>query len=113
MPCCKDIKPGMFKHTIIIERATRTPIGGGSNSVVWNTHITLRSKITPLSGRERMYAQRLEADTTHRILFRYVADLLESDRINFNGRYFNIKSILNLEEANRYLELSAEEGPAT
>ena len=113
MTCCKDIKPGSFRHTIIIQRATRTPIGGGSNTTMWNTHLTLRCKLTPLSSNERIYAQRIESDITHRILMRYVADILPSDRVNFNGRYFNIKPPLNLEEANRYLEIGAVEGPAT
>ncbi len=112
MACCKGIKVGSLKYTIIIERTTKTPDGSGGNTVVWNTHKTLRAKITPLSGRERVYAQRLESNITHRILFRYTTDILPSDRINLNGRYFNIRSILNLEEANRFLELSAEEGVA-
>lgn len=112
MACCNSIKVGSLKHTIIIERAAKTPDGSGGNTIVWNTHITLRAKISPLSGRERVYAQRLEADITHRILFRYITDILPSDRINFNGRYFQIRSILNLEEGNCFLELSCEEGVA-
>lgn len=112
MACCNTIKSGSLKHTIIIERSVKTSDGSGGNTTVWNTHKTLRAKITPLSGRERVYAQRLEANITHRILFRYVADVLSSDRVNFNGRYFQIRTILNLEEANRFLELSCEEGVA-
>ena len=112
MSCCNDIKPGTFRHTIIIERMTKTPDGSGGNTVVWNTHKTLRSKISPISGRERVYAQRLEANVTHRILLRYVSDILPADRINYNGRYFQIRALLNLEEASRYLEISAEEGVA-
>jgi len=112
MPCCKGIKPGTFRHTIIIERGVKTPDGSGGNTIVWGTIKTLRAKISPISGRERVYAQRLEADTTHRIMLRYTPGILPSDRINFNGRYFQIRALLNLEEANRFLEISAEEGVA-
>ena len=111
MKCC-DIKSGSLRQTILIERATLTPDGSGGNTKAWVTHKTLRAKISPLSGKERVYASRLEANITHRLLIRYTTDILPSDRINFNGRYFNIRAILNIEEANRFIEISGEEGVA-
>lgn len=112
MKCC-DINSGKLRHKVLIEREGSTPDGAGGTALIWATHATIRCFVKPISGSERLQAQRLEANITHRIFTRYRTDLLTSDRINFNGRLMQITAIINLEEENKHLEIYASEGEAT
>ena len=102
----------MLRHSIKIERKATTPDGAGGEALTWVVVLSLKAMVTPLSGNERLHAQRLEASTTHKILTRYFTDVRAADRINFNGRFFNIEAILNMEERNLWYEFRAVEGVA-
>lgn len=112
MKCC-SLTSGMLRHRIEVQRESKTPDGAGGSSTVWGTIATVRAFVKPISGGERLQALRLESDITTRIFARYGLDVLPSDRILYNGRLFVIKAILNLEEANKWLELYTVEGQAT
>lgn len=111
--CCNGFKIGMLKHKVIIERNAEVSDGAGGTTTTWATHKTLRANVKPTSGKERMFAQRLESNTTHLVTIRYISDISESDRINYKGRIFNIYSIINMDEADKYLQLVCEENVAT
>ena len=68
--------------------------------------------INPKSGAERVRGMQLEATITHSIFIRYTADIMPTDRVNFNGRLMQIRAVINIEERNRWLELACEEGVA-
>lgn len=112
MKCC-NLTSGKLRHSIVIERATKTGDGGGGSSNVWNPVATIRSFIKPISGGERFQAMRIEADTTHRIFIRYRADILTSDRVNYGGRLMQIRALINLEEMNKWVEIYADENEKT
>lgn len=112
MKCC-DLSPGKLRHTIAIERETRTPDGAGGSTLTWASVASPRAFIKPMSGGERLQAMRIEANVTHRIFIRYRSDILTSDRINFNGRLMQIRALINIEERNRWIEIYADEGQAT
>ena len=84
MNCC-DYKPGALRHTILIERETITSDGLGGGTKAWTTHKTLKAKIQPLRGNERLQAMRLEATISHKITIRFVTDIKPSDRVNYQG----------------------------
>lgn len=111
LKCC-DITAGRLRHPIIIERKVRVADGAGGESVTWSVINNLKASIDPVSGSERFHSQRIQASITHRVLFRWFDGFRSSDRINFNGRFFNVVFIRNLEERNRYFEVSAIEGVA-
>ena len=79
-------------------------------SSTWATQSTPFAYVKPISGNERWQAMKLEANTTHKIYIRYESGLLESDRIIFDSREMQIRAIIDLEERNKWLEISAEEG---
>lgn len=110
------IAHGTLRHRIMIEAESQTSDGGGGMSNPWAAPITVAkvwAAIQPLRGTERLRAQQLEESITHRITLRYRADIRPSHRVNFKGRIFNIRSVTNVEERNRWLELMCEEGVAT
>lgn len=111
MKCCK-ISAGTLRHSISIERATKTPDGAGGTTVTWASIGTVQALVKPVSGSERVFAQRIEANTSHLIYTRW-RDILPSDRVNFNGRVMQIRAIINMEELDRWAEIHAQEGQAT
>jgi SPP1 family predicted phage head-tail adaptor len=112
MKCC-DITPGSLRNRIKIQRQTFTPDGLGGGTNAWADYAEIRAFIKPISGSERLYSQRLEANVTHRIFIRYRADLSTTDRIAYKGRLMQIRALINLEESNRFIEIYADEGVAT
>lgn len=52
----------------------------------------------------------MEESKLHEVRMRYVPGLDSSMRITYKGRTFQIKSILNVEENNQFLQIMALEG---
>ena len=113
MSKCCDYTAKQLREPVTIQRQTTTAIGGGATEIGYTTHATTRGGMKPLSGGERMYASRLDAQTSNRLLLRYRADLLESDRIVIRGRAYQIRYIDNVEFRNKWLLLDLDGGVAT
>lgn len=111
MKCC-DLYAGKLRNKISLEREVVTPDGFGGSSHVWVEIKTFRAYIKPVSGSERLHSQRLEASMSHKVFIRYNNDIMPTDRINYNGRFFQIRAVINIEERNKWLELVCEEGVA-
>jgi len=112
MKCC-DITAGKLRHSITFQEKLQTPDGGGGYDYTTSDVISTRAFIKPISTNERFFAQRIESDISHRIYIRYRTDINPAMRIKYGDRYFQVKGIMNIEEQNKWLELSAVEGEAT
>lgn len=112
MKCC-DLYAGMLRHSIEWQQEQTTPDGMGGQTRAWATVATVRAFIKPTTGNERWHAMRTEANVTHRIFMRYRSDLTPAMRIVYNGRAFQVKAVLNIEERNKWLEVHATEGQVT
>ena len=112
MKCC-DIKAGMLREPIEIQSQVRTDIGGGATDITYTNRVNLRGYFKPISGNERLYAERLDATTRNRLVIRYRSDLTESDRVIIRGRAYQIRSIINIEFRNKFLEIDLDGGVAT
>ena len=111
MKCC-DMYAGKLRSRIIIERETHTPNDSGGQNITWSTYKKVKALVKPKSGTERVRGMQLESPLTHTITIRYTKDILPTDRINFNGRYMQIRAVVDIEERNRWIELSCQEGVA-
>jgi len=106
---------GTLRHRITFEQETRADDGGGGSASTWANIFgipTVWARVEPLSGREVLFGQQMQASVTHRITLRHKPEVTEAMRINFGGRLFNIRSIRHIEERDRWTELLAEEGVA-
>lgn len=112
MKCC-DLTAGKLRHSIIWQEKIGTPDEGGGQTYTTNDVVTVRAWVKPVSTNERFFAQRVESDITHKIFLRFRTDINPAMRINLGGRLFQVKGIMNLEEQNKWLEVSAVEGEAT
>jgi SPP1 family predicted phage head-tail adaptor len=106
-------RAGELRHEIKFERQGKTPDGGGGSAVAWNVVATMRVKIKSLSAGESFQAMRLESGKGFEMVGRYRDDLLESDRINFNGRIMQVRGLIDIDEMGDWLKILAEENRAT
>ena len=99
---------GKLRHRIEIQSYT-TVREGGQNVKTWSTRETLWAWVRPMSGREKMNAQQVAAEITHKILIRYYDSLAPTNRIKFGGRYFDINFIADYDEKNEFMEIMCTE----
>ena len=109
------MRAGSLRHKIIFQELTVANDTWGHSSETWTDQTTTYASIWTLRGTERMEGLKLDNEITHKIRIRYKGDLRPKMRIKFydykaaSTRYFNILSILNIDERNIYQEIMANE----
>jgi len=103
----------MLREPLTIQRKLAVSDGMGGQAIQWIGLTTVRAYVKPLSGREAVQAMQLQASITHRIYMRYRADLTPADRLVMRGQPLQIRSVINVEMRNRWLELACDAGVAT
>ena len=112
--CCQ-YNAGQLRTPCQFQRKTRVSDGAGGWSEAWSniSGAATRCSFKALSGGERFQAQRAEAATRNRIVTRYFAGLVESDRVVIAGRRYNIVFINNVELRNRWIVIEIDGGVAS
>jgi SPP1 family predicted phage head-tail adaptor len=110
--CC-DLSAGQLREPLTFQRQQSVSDGMGGQAIQWVDLFNARADVRPISGRESVQAMQLQASITHRIYIRYRADLTAADRILMRGQPLQIRSIVNIEMRNRWLELACDDGVAT
>jgi len=114
MKCC-DIKSGDLKHKIQVLRASNTPDDmGGFEEQSLQVVREPWSRVKNKSGAERYFSDKLQGVYTYEFVFRYASgfELFESDVITYAGDTYNIVSIENVNEDDRFMLLIAKRGVA-
>lgn len=102
-----------LRHRLTLQQVLQTPDSVGGYTASWNDVAQLWAEILPLSGREKLFAGKIQAQSTHRISIRYRNDISSSHRLVFESRIFNIRAVMNEHERDDMLELLVEEGVAS
>ena len=103
---------GKFLKKVTAQDFTTTSDGAGGLTQTWADTHTFFVDIEPQTGREALEAEQLIGKKPYKMTARYsseVAGLTNETRIKFVDRYFNIHSIINLNEENEFLEIIAWE----
>jgi len=103
------MRAGELRHQIEIQRYTETTNDFGETLKQWTTIYTVKASVSPISAREFFASEKVNTEVTHKVFMRYVSGLTPADRILFNDRIFNIKSIINYKEKNISLQLLCTE----
>lgn len=106
---------GNLRHRITFQEESLITDAGGGQALSWaniSTDPTVWAEIRPLRGSEALRAEQLEDKVTHKITVRARTDITAAMRITFGSRAFNIRSIRNLEERDKFTEIMVEEGVA-
>jgi SPP1 family predicted phage head-tail adaptor len=111
-----DIKIAELRHRIQLERLAQTPDGQGGATLAWNLVQECWAKITPKSGIERVFAQKLEDVYDHEIVIRNTLDHLPNkaaDRFRYGSRLFQIHSVQYVDERKWWIVIKVKEGVAS
>lgn len=115
------MRAGDLRRRIQFQQRVVTLDTSGQQIANWIDVLTnVPANIEPLSGRELIAAQAVNAEVSHRITVRYHPALANpvttaSMRVIYQAaagvtRYFNLASAMNSDERNRTIEIMANEG---
>lgn len=103
-----------LRHRMTLQEEIRTADSYGGYARSWQDVCTLWAEIIPLQSLNRrsetMETGQIQATVTHKITLRYRSQITPGQRLTFEGRAFNIRSVINTHEDHRSLEILAEEG---
>lgn len=100
---------GPLNKRITVETYTKTRDVYGSEVKIWAIFTTVWASVEPLIGKEYIASKQMQAEVSHKIRVRYLAGLLPTMRIQWDGRTFTIDSILNVQERNKEIVIMASE----
>lgn len=102
---------GSLRKRLTLQSAGLLPDGSGT---VWTTLVTVWGEMIPVSGNAAVVAGVSDRRITHTIRLRWPPDVTVETgmRLLLGPRAFTIRSVVNREEANRWLEVMVEEGGA-
>ena len=103
------MKSSALTHRIEIQAPTESQDAFGQPTKTWTTTQVRWCGINPLSDREAFYSAQVRPETTHRIIFRYFDTLTHGHRLKLHSRIFEILSIINLNEAEKTLQVDVVE----
>lgn len=105
------IKPGRMRHRIIIQQSTQTQNAYGEPVDSWSAFSDpLWAEVSPVQGREFWAQQQAQSEVTHRVRVRYVPGVTTAMRVMFGSRIFAVKSVIDVKEEHKELQLMCREG---
>lgn len=103
---------GQFDKYITIQAQSRTSDGAGGWSNTYSDLHTLWADIIPATGTEALQQEQLLGKKPYTITARYSSELAGIDnqnRVKWGTRFFNIHSVINLNEEGEFVEMLAFE----
>ncbi len=89
----------VLRHRVNIQTATRTADGEGGLSITWATvSANVPASVDPIQARQIFQNRSVDVDATHVIKMRGDVTISEIQRIEWNGRTFEILVIENINE---------------
>ena len=102
------MRTGSLKHKIIIQSYTETQNDFGEVVKGWTDFKSAYASITPLSAKE-FFKAGVNAEVSHKVIVRYIADVKPKMRVLFDTREFSIEGVINVREENKTLHLFCTE----
>ena len=99
---------GNLRSQINIERYTESIDEYGQPIKTWQNIHTVRANVRQTTGKERFINAEKISTSTHIFKLRYL-DATTLDRINYNGKYYDIMTTINVNERTRCLYIVAKE----
>lgn len=104
-------RPGDMRHRVAIRRMERTPDGGGGYTERWVDVDTVWAQVEPLQGREQIVAMQTGMQSPHRFTIGHRRDVTGANELLYEGRRFDIQSVVDTDGAGRELVILAVEVP--
>ena len=104
------MRAGTLRTRVLIQQRALGRDGFGQQVTTWSTLSEAWAAIEPMSGRELELAQAVSAEVTHQVTIRYRPGITQAMRIVYNGRVFDIHSVLDADMRHREMVLMCGEG---
>lgn len=101
--------PSNLRHRLTLEELARVTDDGGGFTESWVTVAVLSADLRPISGDERVEADRLVGRISHEVSLRYRAGLVPAMRFSLGARLFHILAVIDVDERRRWLKCLCEE----
>ena len=103
------MQTGKLRHYVNLQSSEDVPNEFGEIEKNWTAFASVWASIDPLSGRELLQYQQMNAELSHKIVIRYNSSVNTRCRLVFGQRIFDINVVKNLEERNIEQELLCKE----
>lgn len=100
---------GKLRHRLVIQRENASQDSYGEDVPSWTTFATVWGSVEPLTGREYLEGKALTAEVTYRIRIRSLSGVTPEMRVSYDSRYFQIVSVMDVDERNREMILMCRE----
>ena len=102
------MNPGELTHQIIIQVKSITSDAELNSVIAWNDWRKIWCKPILKSGREFFKLQTMNSEITEAFKIRYIGFMSPHLRIKFRNKYFEIIEVINTDESNTELLLTAK-----
>lgn len=102
---------GTLNRRATLRAQTLTPDGGGGFTVAWDIVAAVWARLEPVSGEDRVRADRLESRVRHRITVRRSNAFAAGQRVEIGARTFAVQALLDEGPQSPFLILLCEEIP--
>lgn len=100
---------GQLRHRLNVQAATETRDSFGGVVLTWATIDTVWGSLEAMPQTPAFVGDQVKAITTHRIILRFYDGLTGKHRIMFEGRIFDILSLVDPGERKAFHELVVQE----
>lgn len=104
----RKIQAGKLNKRLVLQSKTNTETKNGSFKENWTTLDTVWANISHVSQGEEMIAKGINNTLKAIILIRYRSDINTNCRGYWNSNYYNITEVINVNNENRKLLITAE-----
>jgi SPP1 family predicted phage head-tail adaptor len=102
------MRAGQLRHRIEIQRPIVTRDAYGAEIKAWSALVSLWAHVQTLNGSERILQTQADATLTHQITIRYYPGLTPVMRVRWNGRLFEIHSLVPDEREQQLVLMCSE-----
>jgi SPP1 family predicted phage head-tail adaptor len=100
---------GALRHPLTLEAPARSAGEGGTATVVWSPVAQVWTAITPLNGREMVWADAVASRVTHEVRLRFRDGVHAEMRFTTGSRILDIRAVRDEGERHRWLVCLCEE----
>lgn len=104
------MRAGRLNRKVVVQQKTATTDTYGGPSYSWATYATLWAGVYPARGREIIAAMAERGEMLTKFVCRYVAGITEDMRLSFDGKYYNIVSVIDVNDRHKELQIMATTG---
>ncbi len=108
----KAVNPGSYNRRVSFQKRTEIVRPGGDNQIVWyrDDAFDVWASVVPMTGREYIFAGAMASPDIIRVRTWYRTDVSAQDyRLVYNGKVFNIETVIDVGAAHREMELVCTE----